>query len=296
MAIPESQLTTWSAQGAITQSKNTYDSIRRTLESPQSPYAARNFSIFLQGSYANDTNVYRDSDVDVVIRLDDAFLSDLNELDESAKKRYQSSFSNATYGYFDFKRDVAAWLQKEYGNAVTVGTKAISIAGDGTRRDADVLPCMAFRRYYEFQDTSSPFHAGICFYRSDGTLIVNFPKQHSDNCTAKHQITSMRFKHMVRVLKNMRNRMIDEDIIEDGLAPSYYLEGLLYNVPSGLFEASYEATFVSAINWLDNCDQTELLCANRLYYLLRDNSPVCWPPANYQEFRNAIVEFWNGWS
>ena len=66
MAIPEAQLDTWSAQGSITQSKNTYASIKGVLESANSPYYQRSFVSFLQGSYGNDTNIYADSDVDVV--------------------------------------------------------------------------------------------------------------------------------------------------------------------------------------------------------------------------------------
>ena len=42
-----------------------------------SPYYPKDFKIFLQGSYKNDTNVYGDSDVDVVIRLDEIYYTDL---------------------------------------------------------------------------------------------------------------------------------------------------------------------------------------------------------------------------
>ena len=40
--------------------------MKATLEDSSSPYYLKSFESFLQGSYANDTNVYRDSDVDVV--------------------------------------------------------------------------------------------------------------------------------------------------------------------------------------------------------------------------------------
>jgi hypothetical protein len=47
-----------------------------------SPYYPKDFKIFLQGSYKNDTNVYGDSDVDVVIRLDEIYYTDLDQLPE----------------------------------------------------------------------------------------------------------------------------------------------------------------------------------------------------------------------
>ena len=41
MAIPESQLDTWSAQGAVQQSKTTYAIVKGVLESTSAPYSAR---------------------------------------------------------------------------------------------------------------------------------------------------------------------------------------------------------------------------------------------------------------
>jgi tRNA nucleotidyltransferase (CCA-adding enzyme) len=94
MPIPESQLETWSHQGSITQSSNTYNSIKNVLEASTTPYADKNFKVFLQGSYGNDTNIYAESDVDIVIRLDDCFHSDLESLSEAEKAAYKQSFSD----------------------------------------------------------------------------------------------------------------------------------------------------------------------------------------------------------
>lgn len=112
MAIPESQLEVWSHQGSVTQSAKTYDTILNVLNDSSSPYYTKDFSIFLQGSYCNTTNVYRDSDVDVVIRLNQTYYSDTNSLSAGAKANYDKSFNRATYQYSDFKADVVAWLQK----------------------------------------------------------------------------------------------------------------------------------------------------------------------------------------
>jgi hypothetical protein len=83
MPIPESQLGTWSHQGSVTQSKDTYTTIKRALEAPEVPYAGRSFESFLQGSYGNDTNVYADSDVDIVMKLNSTFYKDLSRQRES---------------------------------------------------------------------------------------------------------------------------------------------------------------------------------------------------------------------
>src|SRR5208283_4293518 len=80
MAIPESQLETWSHQGSVTQSADTYATIKRALESASAKYCDRKFEFFLQGSYGNDSNIFAESDVDVVIRYDGAFYHDLSSL------------------------------------------------------------------------------------------------------------------------------------------------------------------------------------------------------------------------
>jgi len=256
----------------------------------------KNFTVFLQGSYANDTNVYRESDVDIVIRPDDMFYFDIEAIGEPAQQSFRSAMNSATYGYAEFRAEVLAWLKKNYGNDVVNGTKAITIKAGGNRRQADVLPCTKFRRYLNGSTGKDENYVeGICFFRSDGVRIPNFPKQHSDNCTTKHQNTSKRFKPNVRVFKNLRNRMVDEKVIRDGLAPSYFIEGMLWNVPNSLFQARYDATFPDAVNWLRASDKDDLKCANEMYYLLRDGSAVCWNKKDFDEFLTAVVKYWNEW-
>jgi hypothetical protein len=222
MAIPESQLDTWSHQGSVTQSSNTYNAIKSVLDAGTTPYAGKNFSVFLQGSYGNDTNIYAESDVDIVVRLDDCFQSDLSDLTEGEKAAYRSAFADATYTHVDFKRDVLATLTTQYGSAVKAGDKAIAIDASGTRRKADVIVAIEYRRYLKFRSTyDTEFVEGICFWNGKGELIANYPKQHSANLTTKHQNTSAWLKPMARVFKNMRSRMVEDGVIESGSAPSY---------------------------------------------------------------------------
>lgn len=70
MPIPESQLETWSHQGSLTQSRDTYATVKRALETAGTNFTGYDFKVFIQGSYCNHTNTYSESDVDVVIRLD----------------------------------------------------------------------------------------------------------------------------------------------------------------------------------------------------------------------------------
>jgi hypothetical protein len=296
MAISESQLETWSHQGSITQSKNTYATIKAALEDSATPFAARKPVVFLQGSYCNDTNIYNESDVDVVIQLDTCFRKDLEELPDDQRDAFNDAHSDATYTDADFKRDVLSHLQAKFGAAVKPGNKAVKIEANGSRRSADVLIAIQFRRYHRFIALDNQaYDTGSCFYNGAGTLVANYPKQHSENCTTKHQATNSRFKPLVRILKNMRAKLVGDDKLAAGVAPSYYIEGLLYNVPNDKFSGKCGEAFVNSIKWIQNADRSSFVCANEQYDLLREDANVTWSTADYEKFLATVVNLWNQW-
>jgi hypothetical protein len=296
MAIEESQLDTWAKQGPKQQFVDTYGSVRTVLTSTSSPYhGKRSYDVHLQGSYGNDTNVYGDSDVDIVICTSDTFGYDLSHLPQEQQDLYRRSTSpDVQSAFVAFRDEVISWLRDYYGApAVFPGKKAIFLKGTGSRRDADILVCTEHRQYYRYTTADDrSFHAGVRFY-SDGRAIENFPKRHADNCTTKHQATNGWFKPIARIFKNMRNRMIDRRVIGDGVAPSYYIEGMLWNVPNSEFGASYQSTVANCLNWVRNAKETELLCANQLRWLVRDGRPDAWPTGDFGTFITQAIKFWN---
>ena len=164
MAVPEAQLDTWSKPGSVAQSRDTYATIKNALEAAGSPYAGKNYTVFLQGSYSNDTNVYRESDVDVVIVLNQTYYSDLTNLSEVETAAYNQARVAATYGYYDLKSDVTTWLKTKVDQRANAGDKAIFIPTSGNRRNADVIVAAQYRRYHSFQSVSNEQHdEGICF-------------------------------------------------------------------------------------------------------------------------------------
>src|SRR5580692_3469167 len=103
MAIPESQLEIWSHQGSTPQSRDTYATVKRALEAVSTKYAGKSYEVFLQGSYGNDTNIYAESDVDVVIRLDSIYHYDISALTSDEQARFNSGTTPGTYPYADYK-------------------------------------------------------------------------------------------------------------------------------------------------------------------------------------------------
>lgn len=71
----------WKRRGADNKSKNTYEMINKLLEQYCSDIVDVNSnSVFLQGSYANHTNIKEDSDIDVVILANDVFSHNAREV------------------------------------------------------------------------------------------------------------------------------------------------------------------------------------------------------------------------
>ena len=111
-----------------------------------------------------------------------------------------------------------------FGTDVSAGDKAIAVTTNGSRRNADVISAIRFRRYCRFKGIrDQSYSEGICFYSKKGDRIANYPRQHSANLTHKHQESSRSLKPMVRILKNLRGKLVDDNVIKKDIAPSYYL-------------------------------------------------------------------------
>jgi len=300
MPIPQTQFETWSHQGSITGSRTTYATIREALVAGTAEFSGRNTTVFLQGSYGNDTNIYAESDVDVVIGLHSTFFHDTSALTPVDLAVVKAGFRPATYQYADFKKHVTVALKQKFGDAVRPGEKAIKVTGNQYRRNADVIVATEFRKYYSpagiIGATLGPQHIeGICFFTAANQQVVNYPKQHSANCTEKHQGTSGRFKPMVRIFKNMRSRLHEMGVIEPGSAPSYFIEGLLFNVPNDRFVASLRDSFVGCLKWILEAEPSNFVCANKEYLLVKDAQPNCWPCDQFDKFKKEAVKLWNNW-
>jgi hypothetical protein len=84
--------------------------------------------------------------------------------------------------------------------------------------------------------------------------------------------------------------MIEKRIIEDGLAPSYFIEGMLYNVPPDRYGGSEQSNFSDVLNWLVAADRNKFVLANEQFKLL-GNGHVTWPAASCSRFLNAVKTY-----
>lgn len=280
MPIPESQLGTWSNSSRTDTAIRAHEDIRRYLEdrewlrSQHSPLRFQDFDVTLQGSYANYTNVFRDSDVDVLVRLKSPWYYHTSSLSMNEQIRFQYTHPSGAYSFWNFRRDVVEALQAAFGRyAVSLGNKAVRVPGESSvKLDADVLPCVRYRHYYAFNGNDEQgCYEGITFFAlPDGRQVTNYPRQHFENGVAKHRATGERFKPTVRLFKNARNHLIDHGRLPKGTAPSYFIQGLLYNVPPEVFGGGTRQNFVNVLNWLASASgryETDFYCQNGLIKL-----------------------------
>ncbi len=295
MAIPRAQLETWANPGALTTSAAAYASIRNALLKSTSPVANLGLDIYLQGSYANSTNIYGDSDIDVVVLYSGTFYKDLSALTAAEQQRHESTFAVATYTWPNLRDNVLRALRAHYGNgAVILGKKSIKVMTGSGRKPSDVVPAMQFRRYATFPNAHDAMaHWGIQFFDSSNNPIVNYPKYHKERGEDKNSATRTngRYKPTVRIFKNFRNHLIDHGLLAEGVASSYHIECALHNVPDYLFIGDYTATIPAIIAHLLATPFNSLRCQNGVTDLVGMGATQ-W---SQNDFTTFIIAAQHGW-
>lgn len=292
--IPESQLETWSHQASTQRSAETYASISKALDAIERP----SFERFLQGSYANSTNIRADSDVDVVAAMTTTFRRSLERLPEIEKQRYRADHHAGTYTYSEWRGIVLRALISYYGaSSVHEGNKAIRVDGSGQRLPADVLPAMQYRDFFEYRSYPGKYRDGIVFEdQRDGRQIINWPKQHIANGKEKNSDanTGRRYKRYVRIFKNARNAADTRGYLDRRRVPSYFLEGLLYNVPNSNFETQHQSGFTAILLFLLDADLDTFLCQNGVTALLGP-TPEQWNESDALHAILGLGRLWKDW-
>jgi hypothetical protein len=173
MSISESQLETWSHIGAQVTAKQTHESVRNAIDSCKFPDGIL-YDKYLQGSYKNDTNIYGDMDVDLVVSLTSTFY---NNLTPDQKK--QLGLTTASYQFSDFKKDILSALFDYYDDRnVKEKNKALQVVKPTGTLNCDVVVCAEYRFY---TDNLSSYYEGITFWTADGIQVINYPDYHYNN-------------------------------------------------------------------------------------------------------------------
>ena len=300
MAIQESQLSTWANQGSITTSAKTYESIKNCIDGINWN-SDISYDIYLQGSYKNSTNIYGNSDVDIVVEFQSTFFSDTSNLD-TVGKEVHNALGPGKYTLNDFKSPIVKRLEENYGeSSVDVGSKAIKIDGNVSRLDADVVVCNTYKKYLKNNGSRSLAAVkGIIFTDKDnGDRIINYPKVHYDNGVNKNQNfrTISNYKSTVRIFRNIKANLVISGKINSNLAPSYFVECLIYNGKDKCFTQNtyqlrvYELLKQFSSDFADNSVDS-YLCQNE-QRMLFGNGNQQWKKEDAKTFLEAVVTLWN---
>lgn len=205
--------------------------------------------LFLQGSYANNTNVRGHSDVDIAVVQEDIF-----------RPAYRLNVSGADYGFTNatpriksFKDEVEDILRNHFGKDVERKNKSIKINGNSYRKDTDSVPSMRHRDYrQDYTFDKENYIGGILIKADDGQEIINYPEQHIKNGVEKNNATNYYFKKMVRIAKELRYQMKDLRYPYAQKASSFGVECLLWNVPNEYFTkySTYRYAFDEIVGYL----------------------------------------------
>jgi hypothetical protein len=229
-----------------------------------------NLETYAKGSYPNFTNVVRDSDVDIAVEMTSVFFSEfIHGAKDLTKPQVGISPYSGAYDSANLKDDIEAALVAEFGRpAITRGNKALHLRESSRSLAADVVPCFTYRAYYS---ESGSYRTGIQIHPDHGARIHNYPKQHLDEGVTKNNQTSRRYKRVVRILKRLENKMVDEGVI--AAVPSFLIESMVWNVSNGAFDRAtwtdrLRSVLVGIYEQLDDDEKaSKMLEANNCKYL-----------------------------
>jgi predicted nucleotidyltransferase len=228
MKINEEQFTNWT-KPAFENERDRADAAKSIVEDAVKDHSVlKNLSIniFPKGSYANNTNVRRDSDIDIAVELENLIALDFFEnttFEDTGLKSYTG------ISKYDFKSHLLDALSSKFGSNFinSSGNKVFKIRGSEKILNADIIPCTSYWAYYK----SGPIKGiQLILNKGDGKKYNNFPDQQLKYGVHKNNNTGRRYKRVVRIMKNARNQIVEST--GNSNSHSFMIESLAYNVPN----------------------------------------------------------------
>ncbi|MCS3901728.1 nucleotidyltransferase [Methanococcus voltae] len=294
--ISDDQLKTWSNTGALEKSERTYSHIQNIITNnyDKSELDNKKLDIFLQGSYANHTNIRENSDIDVVVMLKDVWHADISKLSYFDKEVYNNNTGQSSIGAVDLKNTLKTiFLNKSI--PIKEGNKCLKLTLPDHYLNVDIVPCIEYRVYKkcskDYPHNPNNFIEGICITDLSGNKVINYPKLHKQNGGEKNQdVIGKNYKQIVRIFKNVNYKILEP---QNQNVPSYFIECLLSNVPDSNFKSDLTTTFYNCITWLhdlDSKDISNLKSQNGITQLIGNSykDSTVWDAEDCKNFINNI--------
>ncbi|MBU3631165.1 nucleotidyltransferase [Polynucleobacter sp. AP-Melu-500A-A1] len=283
----EEKLSGWTSPSSDTE-KDKQDRTERMIRdaiNSHAPFDNCSLKVFAKGSYANNTNVRSDSDVDIAVECTDVLYWEESEKGNHLPgKPYEGIWTPSKLR----SELIAAMMANFPGQVDSSGSTAIQINSSSARVDADVVPCFSYGYYLKYGTRD-----GTKIFKKDGSSIVNYPDQQMENGTAKNNVTNYAYKKGVRLLKRIENAMAADGTFRE--LPSFFIECLAYNCPNHVYLHSTWTDYLRAILFYiwdnlqgDEPSEGRWLEANECFFLF--HSEQKWTRADGREFAIAA---WN---
>jgi predicted nucleotidyltransferase len=207
------------------QQERTERMVREAVED-HAAFKGVSLSVYAKGSYANNTNVRADSDVDIAVQCHEVEYWEKEEPGgDPPVPPYEGIWTPTK-----LRSELGAALRAKFPSQVDdSGSTALTVHSSTARVDADVVPCFDYR--YHFASGGS--REGTRGFKKSGASFENYPAQQLANGNAKNKRTDGFYKQAVRIMKRTENAMVDGGHHRE--VPSYFIECLLYNCPDNIF-------------------------------------------------------------
>ena len=252
MKYPETMLVGWCQPARDTEEARINNAINMIKDaiSRSDELNGLDIEVFVQGSYANNTNVKANSDVDVCVMLKSTVFTEFID----GLKNEDYGFAEGEISFADYKERVVRALQSKFGSEnLTIGNKSVKIRSNSYHVDADAVIAFQFRNYKAINSRRHDnFLEGIKFISDNGDEVINYPKLHIQNGVVKNNNTNHEYKKLVRIMKRIRNNMVEDRVIDGNTISSFLIECLIWNVPNKTITgySSWGETVKQAIAYL----------------------------------------------
>ena len=175
-------------------------------------------TVIKKGSYWHNTNVKKDSDVDVAVVFD-YYTLPINTQTQSEDHLYSSggNMSRST-----LRDNLFMALCKKFGNGINIGKVAFQIDSNTYRLPIDVVCAVSAKDYITGQAIP-----GIVVLNKSGRVLLNYPDEEMSKGNNKNINTNYYYKKIVRILKKINQE-------QNFGAKSFMVESLVYNIPDNI--------------------------------------------------------------
>jgi hypothetical protein len=283
----EDKLAVWTRPSSDTEQDKQDRTERMIRQAIDSHVAFNNCSlrVYAKGSYANNTNVRSDSDVDIAVECTDVqYWEEYEKGNHLPSDPYKGIWTPAK-----LRAELLAAMNAKFpGQVDSSGSTAIQINSNSARVDADVVSCFSYRYYMKYESRD-----GTKIFKTDGSSIVNYPAQQLENGKAKNIRTGYAYKKGARLLKRIENTMAEDGTFRE--LPSFFMECLAYNCPDDAFAHLIwtECLRAMLLHIWDNLQGDEptsgrWMEVNECFFLFHSNQK--WTRSDGREFAKAA---WN---